>query len=224
MSPGLPTRTRVIILAKAPQPGLSKTRLAPALGLEGAARLADRFLRETVAMATHSGVGPVELCAAPDLEHPVWLELQQRHGCALSVQGPGDLGSRMARAMQHALGMQPAALLIGTDAPALDAPMLQAAALALQQNDAVFVPTADGGYALIGLRRFDPRLFDGIAWSTSAVMQATRQALSVAGMSHAELPMIHDVDEPADLVHVPAAWLEAAGSEGAPWTLSPNVP
>lgn len=199
---------RVIVMAKAPQPGLSKTRLAPALGLEGAARLAGRFLLETVATATRSVVGPVEVCAAPDLAHPVWQALQGQHGCALSVQGPGDLGARMARALAHALGTHPAALLIGTDAPALDEQVLQQAARALDRHDAVFVPTFDGGYALVGLRRFEPRLFEGIAWSTPGVMDATRQALQAAGLSHAELPPLHDVDEPADLAQVPAEWLD----------------
>ena len=75
----------------------------------------------------------------------------------------------------------------------------------------MFVPTFDGGYALIGLRRFEPRLFEGIAWSTAVVMDATRRALGDAGLHHAELPGIHDVDEPADLVHVPRAWLGAPG-------------
>lgn len=201
--------TRLIVMAKAPQAGLSKTRLAPALGPQGAASLAERFLRETVAMASRSGVGPVEVCAAPDLEHPVWARLQREHGCALSVQGTGDLGARMSRAMQHALGTHAAVLLVGTDAPSLDGDVLRAAARALADADAVFVPTFDGGYALVGLRRMEPRLFEGIAWSTSGVMEATRRAAQAAGLRHAELPAIHDVDEPADLVHVPPGWLDA---------------
>ena len=50
-------------------------------------------------------------------------------------------------------------------------------------------------------------LFDGIAWSTSAVMAQTRDRLQAAGLRWAELPAVADVDEPADLVHVPAGWL-----------------
>jgi glycosyltransferase A (GT-A) superfamily protein (DUF2064 family) len=28
-------------------------------------------------------------------------------------------------------------------------------------------------------------------------------------LHHVELPLLHDVDEPADLTHVPASWLRA---------------
>jgi glycosyltransferase A (GT-A) superfamily protein (DUF2064 family) len=42
----------VAVLAKAPVPGLAKTRLVPVLGAEGAARLAGRFIERALATAT----------------------------------------------------------------------------------------------------------------------------------------------------------------------------
>jgi rSAM/selenodomain-associated transferase 1 len=200
-------RLRLVVMANVPLPGLAKTRLIPALGRDGAARLAERFLRETVTMACGSGSGSVELCVAPDTTHPLLAELKRKYGCELAAQGDGDLGQRMARAFERALQGHDAALMIGTDAPALDVACLHAAAAALRHHDAVFVPSVDGGYALVGLSRLAPSLFTGIAWSTSAVMAQTRDALAVAGLRHAELPPVHDIDEPADLVHVPPAWL-----------------
>ncbi len=129
----------------------------------------------------------------------------------------------------------PMALLIGTDVPALDAALLRRAAAALGHADtginttlatplgadarapanadaapaidAVFVPTHDGGYALVGLRRPAPSLFDHMTWSTPTVMAHTRQRLSAAGLRHRELPPVADIDEPADLAHLPADWL-----------------
>jgi glycosyltransferase A (GT-A) superfamily protein (DUF2064 family) len=112
----------------------------------------------------------------------------------------------MAQALNRALADSPRVLLIGTDAPALDAAMLQRAALALDDADAVFVPALDGGYALVGLRQPAPSLFDGMAWSTARVMADTRQRLATAGLRHVELPPLHDIDGPADLVHLPAGW------------------
>ena len=206
--------TAVIVMAKAPVAGLAKTRLIPALGADGAARLAQRFLVETVRQAMASGVGEVELCCAPDRHHPAFAEIASRAGLTLTDQGGGDLGARMARAIDRrlgaglgvGLGAGNRAILIGTDVPALDADVLRRAQQALADHDAVFAPTLDGGYALIGLRRPAAPLFDAMPWSTDQVMAVTRGRMLALGLRHVELPMLADVDEPADLVHVPAQW------------------
>jgi glycosyltransferase A (GT-A) superfamily protein (DUF2064 family) len=99
-------------------------------------------------------------------------------------------------------------LLMGSDAPALKAPVLRAALQALDTADAVFVPALDGGYVLVGLCRAAPMLFEGMAWSTPQVMQHTRERAAAAGLRVAELAALSDIDEPADLVHVPEGWLD----------------
>jgi len=126
----------------------------------------------------------------------------------LAAQGPGDLGQRMHRAFARHLWRPGRALLIGTDAPALDAAMLRAAAQALQDHDLVFVPALDGGYALVGQRRADPRWFSGMTWSHPRVMADTRERLRAAGVRWAELPPVADIDEPADLARLPPGWLD----------------
>jgi rSAM/selenodomain-associated transferase 1 len=200
--------TAVVVFAKAPVPGLAKTRLAPVLGPRGAAALAGRMLRHALAQAAASDVGPVELCAAPDAEHPALREAAEANGATLAVQGPGDLGARMHRALARTLAQHPRALLIGTDAPALDAAVLREAAAALGDHDAVFVPAHDGGYALIGLRAADARCFDGMRWSHDRVMADTRERLRAAGLRWRELAAVADIDEPADLAHLPPGWLD----------------
>ena len=201
---------RIAVLAKAPLPGYAKTRLIPALGAAGAAALAERLLEHAVAQAVAAGLGPVAVWAAPDPAHPAFGRLARRHGLALWPQGEGDLGARMAHVFESTWRADPGPqLLMGTDAPALDAAMLRDAAAALRLHDAVFVPALDGGYALIGLRHWAPELrclFDGLAWSTERVMADTRERLAAAGLHHAELPAVPDIDEAADLVHLPAAW------------------
>ena len=88
---------RIAIMAKAPVPGLAKTRLAPALGAAGAAALAERLLRHAVAQAAGAAPGRVTLWAAPDATHPVFADLARQHGLALAVQPvTPDLGARMA--------------------------------------------------------------------------------------------------------------------------------
>lgn len=192
----------IVVMAKAPLPGYAKTRLIPALGAEGAARLAHWLLDRTMAAALASGLGTVELCAAPDTTHAAIDTWGRRAGVRLADQGEGDLGARLARAFDRALAAHGPALLVGTDAPRLDAAVLRSAAAALQTHDAVFVPAHDGGYALVGLRRHAPPLFEGMPWSTPAVMARTRERLCEFGLSHAELAPLHDIDEPADLVHL----------------------
>jgi uncharacterized protein len=209
--------TAVIVFAKAPAPGLAKTRLAPALGAAGAAALAGRMLHHALAQAAAAGLGPVELCAAPDAAHPLLRAAARAHGSALAEQGGGDLGARMHRAFERGLQRQARALLIGTDAPSLDAGMLRRAAQALDGHDAVFVPALDGGYALVGLRRADARCFDGMRWSHARVMDDTRERLRAAGLRWAELPPVADIDEPADLCHLPPGWLDEGRARACPW-------
>ncbi len=134
-------------------------------------------------------------------------------------QGEGDLGARMARAAQRVLAAGDAVVLIGTDCPALDAGVLRQAAAALRSNDAVMAPSADGGYALLGLRRFHSSLFEGIVWSTPSVAAVTRARLAALGWATQLLAQLHDIDEAADLCWLPAAW----GDFSARGTRSPGI-
>lgn len=199
-------RCAVIVFAKAPVAGYAKTRLAAALGADGAARLAGRLLIEATAAAIEADVGPVEICCAPDASHPAFVALARRHAVALVAQGDGDLGARLRRAFDRVLRNARRAIVIGTDAPGLDAPYLRDAAAQLRTHDAVFGPASDGGYTLVGLNRPVPQLFEGIDWSTPQVMRQTRERIARAGLTHAELRELADIDEPADLRHAPAAW------------------
>ena len=200
--------TTIIVFAKAPVPGLAKTRLAPALGKAGAAALAQRMLHHALAQAKAADIGPVELCAAPDVTHPALRAAAAEYGARLIDQGSGDLGLRMHRAFVRSLASNGRTLLIGTDAPSLDAAVLREASNALHEHDAVFVPALDGGYALVGQRRADPRWFSDMSWSHDRVMEQTRERLRAAGVRWAELAPVADIDEPADLALLPPGWLD----------------
>ena len=199
----------VIVFAKAPVPGTVKTRLAGHLGAEAAARLAERMLVETAGQALAAKVGPVEICCAPDASHAAFGRLAGELPLGLAEQGEGDLGERMQRAFARVLARHARAIVIGTDAPGLDAAYLRTAAQRLRDHDAVLGPALDGGYTLIGLRQPHAALFDGIAWSTGEVLAQTRVVLQRLGLKHVELAPLADIDEPADLRHLPAAWRHA---------------
>lgn len=197
----------IAIFARAPLPGAAKTRLIPALGAVGAAHLAQRMLDHTMKQAVAASIGPVTLYCTPDIADPLLVAAAGRHGVALAAQGEGDLGARMHRALLTGLVTQAASIVVGTDCPALDATVLRHAAQALTSHAAVFVPATDGGYVLAGITQPSSGLFEAIAWSTDAVMTQTRTRLVQLGIVAAELAPMHDIDVPADLMHVPKEWL-----------------
>jgi rSAM/selenodomain-associated transferase 1 len=196
--------TPILVFAKAPVPGEVKTRLIPALGAAGAAALHERLTDGALATAAAAGVGPVELCCAPDTSHPALAALARTHGATLAEQGAGDLGGRMHAAFRRALAGAPAAIVIGCDCPALTAQHLRAAAAALARGaDAVLAPAEDGGYVLIGLARAEPSLFAGIAWGGPDVLERTRARLAALAWRWQELETLWDVDRPEDLARLP---------------------
>ena len=204
VAPAVPA-TAVAVLAKAPVAGLAKTRLAPALGLAGAARAQRRFTLDTLHCARAAALGPlrskgqIALWCAPDTQHRFFRALRSRVD-RCTAQATGDLGVRMGQAFQSHFAEQPGLplLLVGTDCPALAPGHLQQAAQALQDHDVVLIPAEDGGYVLIGMRRWVPQVFGGISWSTDQVLRQTRQQLLASGASWAELETLWDVDEPTD--------------------------
>ncbi|MDG0854423.1 TIGR04282 family arsenosugar biosynthesis glycosyltransferase [Roseateles puraquae] len=200
------SRVQVAILAKAPIAGLAKTRLIPALGAAGAARLQRQFTRDAVRTARAAGLGPVTLWCTPDIRHRFFRALARFEGVRCLTQPSGDLGERMHTAFRLQCVEGPT-LLIGTDCPALQPRHLREAAQALLAgHDAVFYPAEDGGYVLVGLRRPQPALFERMTWSTSAVMNDTRARAQAQRLAVREFDPLWDVDLPDDLTRL-RAWV-----------------
>jgi uncharacterized protein len=190
---------RLLVFARAPQPGHAKTRLIPLLGASGAATLHARLVRHTLATASRAAVAGMELHGTP-AEDEFLSACAVRYGAALFAQADGDLGLRMQHALGRALETTSWAIVIGTDCPALTTSHLQEAARALQEGSgAVFAPTEDGGYALLGVRHAHPRLFERITWSSSTVMQETRARFAELEWKWTELETLWDVDRPEDV-------------------------
>jgi len=194
---------RIVIFAKAPVPGQVKTRLIPALGEVGAARLSAHMLDLTLSQALEAGIGPVELCMSPAPGTAAWADTPLPAGIEISDQGGGDLGERMARAARRTLAIGESVLLIGTDCPDLSAERLRTAATHLAGHDAVLHRAVDGGYPLLGLSAFDAGLFQDMPWSTSAVADLTLARLAVLGWRVWLGDTLRDVDEPGDLTKLP---------------------
>ena len=204
------TDTLIIIFAKFPARGMAKTRLQPALGLEGASLIAKQLLLHSVEQALATGLS-VELCVSPAPTDLCWQTLGLPESLQWSAQADSDLGLRMLTASQQGLDKFAQVILIGTDCPSLTPLYIQDAAQKLEQSDTVMIPASDGGYVLLGFKRAHTSLFSNIEWSTASVAAVTRQRIKAMGWTLALLEPLHDIDEPADLKHLPVGWLAKIG-------------
>jgi hypothetical protein len=185
---------RVAVFAKAPDAGAVKTRLVPALGAGGAARLHEALVWHALAIAAQARPATLQLWCAPDAAHPFFADCAARFGCELHAQRGADLGARMADAFARSSPL----VLIGTDCPALTASHLVRAWQALATHDVAIAPAEDGGYVLIALARPAPALFADMAWGDAGVMARTRERIAAAALRCLELETLWDVDRPAD--------------------------
>ena len=206
------TNTAVIIFAKAPIPGTVKTRLCPPLTPDEAASLHGTLILDALERAKGLQGTTLYVAGAPDLAHPFFKVLEDRYAARLLQQEGDDLGTRMAGAMQKAFALgHHRVILTGTDLPTLTRSHLTQAVAYLNTHNMVMGPTLDGGYYLIGLGRPVPELFQGIAWSTPAVLEDTRKKATAEGLSVALLPQIRDLDDLQDL----EAFIQLAGKDKA---------
>ena len=212
------TADHLLLFARYPVAGQAKTRLIPALGPEGAARLHRRLAEHAAGVARAAGAGGaarVTVCftGAARRDFCSWLG----HDLAYSAQPPGDLGDRLRQAAAAAFGGGARRVVVcGSDIPGLSAALLRQAFAALAGHDVVLGPAVDGGYYLIGMNRARPDLFAGIDWGTARVCAQTRAAIERQGLSVAELPLLSDVDRPED-----TAALRADARFADAWTSRP---
>ena len=155
---------RVVVFAKRPCADEVKTRLAADIGGAAALEVYVALLGGVLRRLCAAPGLRVELAVSPDAavdDATAWPVATQR-----IVQGPGDLGARMARVLAQARPQAPV-LIVGSDVPRLGASEAAAAFAALERSDLVLGPAPDGGYWCIGARRPPPAdLFDGVRWST----------------------------------------------------------
>lgn len=177
----------LIVIAKEPLPGRSKTRLCPPLSAEAAAGLAEASLADTLATAA----------ACPARRHVLALEGEPGDWLPPSFevipQRDGGLDERLAGAFED---VAEPALLIGMDTPQVTPRLLAAAlrTLARPHTGAVIGPALDGGYWAIGLRKARRELFAGVPMSSAATYAAQVTRLRRAGLQVRTLPPLRDVD------------------------------
>lgn len=192
----------LLIFARAPRPGRTKTRLIPLLGPPRTADLYRCFLTDTLSRAHRVEADiTISVAEAEDMEAVSSIAARACPGAQLTVQCEGDLGVRMAHAFQQAFAQGYArATLIGTDSPDLPADRVEQAFSLSQTHDIVLGPCRDGGYYLIAMARVVPGLFEGVKWSSENVLTDTLERAGRQGAASALLDPWHDVDTPGDLL------------------------
>ena len=195
-------------MAKAPQPGRCKTRLAPLLGADGAATLSAAFLRditenlrlaaETVPIVPYVAYAPMGQAHLFDGLLAHGTELMLADGSGRGANGVGGFGRCLLHAIEglFAAGFS-AACVLNADSPTLPTAYLRRAAelLRMPGDRAVLGPAEDGGYYLLGMKRAHARLFADIDWSTARVAEQTRARARDAGIPLLELGAWYDVDD-----------------------------
>lgn len=166
----------LILFARLPRLGAAKSRLARDIGAVPAWRFAELTARSTIRRLGHDPRWRTWLCLTPDAatrDRGLARRWRLPAGVAVLPQGGGDLGARMARALDAA--PPGPRLLIGSDIPDVAPADIADAFARLGAAELVFGPAEDGGFWLVGARRagLTRGLFDGVRWSTPHALADT---------------------------------------------------
>jgi len=212
-------RSALLVLARYPEPGRVKTRLAAGVGEQRAFEVYERLLRRTATAATAVVAADRSLTVTVHVTPAYRIDAMRTYlpdpRVGFCPQPDGDLGERLEAAFALAFaGGADRAVAIGTDCPDLDEHVLCEALHRLDGTDAVLGPSTDGGYYLVGLSRPRPELFRDVPWSTDAVLRVTLERLHAQGAHVALLPRLSDLDTADDL---------AALAPSRPWVLDDQL-
>jgi hypothetical protein len=188
----------LLIVAKRPVAGQTKTRLCPPLALDEAAQLYECFLRDTLDVARAVPHVVRHIAYLPRDESDYFHQLAPDF--ALTPQVGESLGERLDHALTHCLRDGFArAVIMDSDSPTLPPAYVAQAFDALDAADVTLGPCEDGGYYLIGVKRPQPHLLREVRMSTPDVLRDTLSRAEQAGLRVALLPMWYDVDTVQEL-------------------------
>lgn len=194
------SRETIVVFAREPIAGRTKTRLIPRLGADHAAALARAFILDTMAKARATGR---QVVIAGESPHGVnrsdyFRGLARRFEAILIDQGGGPLGARMRRALAPFCAS--GAVLIGADIPSLPATWLVRSFARLRRTPVILGPSVDGGYYLVGVRGAMPDIFRGVGWGGRNVLAQTVARLCRDRAEYALIGGWYDVDRWNDLL------------------------
>lgn len=195
----------LVVLMRWPRRGEGKTRLAARLGTGPAHALHRAFVADTLAWPSPR---PRLLAVSPDGAAVTAVRARlAASGAVVVPQACGDLGTRIAAALQAALESHGVdrAVIVGTDSPSLPHRLLLACLDGTGDGGACLVPAVDGGFVALAVSRGGAQrhgldwLRDGIAWSSERTCAHTVAAAARAGLAVRSTTPWYDVDEVDDL-------------------------
>jgi hypothetical protein len=206
----------LLIIAKRPIPGQTKTRLSPPFSHRQAAELFKCFLLDMLNIARQVPYVTRFINYWPITDAAYFRQLAPDFD--LIPQTGDALGERLDNVLTHCLSRGfDQAVITNSDSPTLPSQYLRQAFNTLDKNDVVFGPCDDGGYYLIGLTRPQPRLLREVKMSTGTVLQDTLALAKKENLRTALLPYWYDVDTATELNRL-ATDLQTAGHQTAPCT------
>ncbi len=186
----------LLIFIKNPELGKAKTRLAATVGDEHALAIYMELLRHTREIARATDANRLLFYSQFVDDTDDWKnEDFQKY-----VQAKGDLGHKMQAAFEFALMEHDKAVIIGSDCASLTPEIVAEAFQKLDEFPFVIGPATDGGYYLLGMRKFSPSLFEHIAWSTEAVLPTTLARIEALNADYHLLTELSDIDYEEDWI------------------------
>jgi len=195
----------VVQYAKWPELGKVKTRIAKTVGDKKALNIHLELLKIVRANLANSGSTEYQMWLSHDgfshgdeTTQKLMSDILQSDLQAYQVQRGKDLGARMANTFLDCLSFYSKVIIVGSDCPNVTGEVIEKACVKLDDFDMVMQPAEDGGYVLIGARRFEKNTLDNIEWGQGYVLHQTLKNLDEAGLSYALLEQSWDVDEYED--------------------------
>jgi hypothetical protein len=193
-------KNALIVFVRKPELGKVKTRLAATVGNAAALDIYKKLLQHTFELTQATTTDKFIFYAGEIVEEDIWREKRYTK----LLQQETDLGGRMKAAFHTVFQSgYDKVVIIGSDCPQLTPSHLADAFKALNQVDIVIGPASDGGYYLLGMKKLQGQLFQGIEWSTPTVFAKTEKIINQLGCSYHALETLTDVDEEKDL---PEEW------------------
>ena len=184
----------VVVLAKNPERGRVKTRLAKDVGEDRALDIYNQLYQKTLDTVYRLTDTDIVVYQSPKIDR----ECLPAARIEARLQSEGDLGERMHHALSETLDQHSSVIIIGTDCPGLDVKHFEKAFEALDKIDVVLGPSTDGGFYLLGSRVSQPRLFLKRTWSHEKVFEHTVELASQGRQSLYILPQLFDIDHVSD--------------------------
>lgn len=189
----------LVVMAKEPEVGSTKTRLCPPLSLTEAARLYEALLLDTLSLCSNLEGIDLAIAVTPPESKEYFYKIRPQNALILPVACE-DIGACLKKVLGELIKQgYPKVLALNSDGPTLPPENIYRAVKLLDESDLVLGPGEDGGYYLIGVKQLHENIFNHIEWSTPRVLAQSLARAEDAGLSTTLLPYWYDVDTADDI-------------------------